>query len=133
MKIKQTITYVAAIAFLLTTFQGCASYMHGYTSDKSLNRYLFVNQELDNFGYKRLQYNKGYYELKSFLEKNGTPDFFIENKEKGKRLRITFFYVKEDKAITMEEKGFGGNLSYIENRPLSDYEKATYNELKQKG
>lgn len=107
--------------------------MHGYTSDKSLNRYLFVNQELDNFGYKRLQYNKGYYELKSFLEKNGTPDFFIENKEKGKRLRITFFYVKEDKAITMEEKGFGGNLSYIENRPLSDYEKATYNELKQKG
>ena len=110
-------------ALLLLT--NCASYMHGYTQQKAENRYLLVDKTTDSFGYKRMEYNLGYNSsLKGFVEQNGYPN------EEG-RDSIRMYYVNKDIVYIYESNSWMADSLFLkEHRPLTDYEKATYKELK---
>jgi lipopolysaccharide export LptBFGC system permease protein LptF len=127
--IKPTLLLVSMIVFILT---GCASYMHGYTERKAMDRYLLVNEATESFGYKRMQYNMGYNRsLKGFIEEHGLPDFIFEYKNKKDRGGIKMFYAEKDIVYVYESHSWVANSLYLKkHRPLTDYEKATYEEIK---
>ena len=109
-------------------FSGCGSSMHGYTEEKALNRYVLIDEKGKNFGYKRLRYITAFFELEPFLVINGKPDFLYEEEIRGRK-RFSLFYVESNSVIVMSGKNFGGGLIF-EERQLTAYEKATYEELK---
>ena len=104
--------------------------MHGYTWDKAENSYNLVTGDKDNFGDKRLNYNKGFHKhsaLSNFLDckcnDRGLPDFIYEYKSDTKSRGIKLFYIKVDSVFVFEEPK-KNNLSSIqkEARKMDDYE-----------
>ena len=127
-KINTTLLLVSMALFILT---GCSSYMLGYTEMRAMDRYLSVNKSTESFGFKRMKYNMGYNSsLKGFIEEHGLPDFIFEYKNKKGRNGIKMFYVKKDIAYVFESQSWMSNsLDLKEHRPLTEYEKLTYEEL----
>jgi hypothetical protein len=105
--------------------------MHGYTQRKSEDRYLLVNKEKENFGYKRMTYNLGYNSsLQGFVDQNGYPDFIYEYQNDKGRDSIRMYYFKKDIVYVYESNSWLADTLYLkEFRVLTDYEKATYKEL----
>lgn len=122
-------TFLFAIITLLIS---CSSYMHGYTQLESLNRYLIVDESKKSFGYKRMTYNIALNNsLEGFVKNNGYPDFIYEYKNEKSRDSIKMYYIEKDTVYIYESDSWIANSLYLkENRPLTEYEKATYNELK---
>ncbi len=126
-------------ALLFTVFLlGCKAFKHGYTWSKAENSYNLVTGDKNNFGDKRLNYNKGFHrnsQLSNFLDCNcnnrGLPDFIYEYKSNLKRRGIKLFYIKLDSAFVFEEPK-KNNLNSIqkEARKMDDYERQTYERLK---
>lgn len=117
---------------------GCKAFKHGYTWSKAENSYNLVTGDKNNFGDKRLDYNKGFHrnsQLSNFLDCNcndrGLPDFIYEYKSDLKRRGIKLFYIKLDSAFVFEEPK-KNNLNSIqkEARKMDDYERQTYERLK---
>ena len=105
LSIKQII-----FSFIILTFGGCKAFMHGYTWDKAQNSYNLVTGEKDNFGDKRLKYNKGFHKnsaLSNFLDSNcngrGLPNFIYEYKSETKCRGIKLYYLKLDSVFVFEE------------------------------
>jgi hypothetical protein len=117
---------------VLITLLGCSSWMHGYTKSKSFNRYLLVDIEAENLGYKRMEYIQGFREpIEKFVQKNGLPDFIYEFETKDEREGIRMYYVKQNRAyIFVEENWRPSSIFLSEKRRLTPYEKATYRELR---
>jgi hypothetical protein len=119
---------------------GCKAFMEGYTWDKAENSYNLVTGDKDNFGDKRLNYIKGYRNnspLANFLENKcnnrGLPDFIYEYKSETKCRGIKLFYVKIDSVFVFEEpKKNRVNSIQKEARKMDDYERLTYQRLKEK-
>ena len=126
---KTSIIFLISLFFLI---QGCASYMHGYTKRSAMNRYLLVDEAAENFGFKRMEYNLGYNRsLKGFVENHGLPDFIYEYENEEGRESIKMFYVEKDIVYIFESQSWLANSLYLkEFRPLTKYEKDTYEELK---
>lgn len=120
---------LAAATFSLTC--GCAAYMHGYTEIEAMDRYMLVNKATQSFGYKRVQYICGYYSpMKGFTEAHGLPDFIYEYKNSKGRRGVIYFYVNKNAAFDFIERTWLCDSIYlVEQRPLTDYEVATYKQL----
>jgi hypothetical protein len=88
--------------------------MHGYTWNKANNSYHVVNGSKDNFGDKRLRYNKSFHKksaLANFLNCNcnnrGLPSFIYEYKTSTKCRGIKLFYPELDSVFIFEEPAKG--------------------------
>ena len=132
--------YKLSLLTILICSVGCKAFRHGYTWSKAENSYNLVTRDKNNFGDKRLDYNKGFHKhsaLSNFLDckcnDSGRPDFIYEYKSDTKCRGIKLFYVKLDSVFIFEEPK-KNNLSSIqkEARKMDDYERLTYDRLKQK-
>ncbi len=130
--------YKFSLLAILISFSGCKAFMHGYTWDKAQNSYNLVTGSKDNFGDKRLKYNKGFHKhsaLSNFLDckcnDRGLPDFIYEYKSDTKCRGIKLFYVKLDSVFVFEEpKKNKLNSVRKEARKMDDSERQTYERLK---
>lgn len=107
--------------------------MHGYTEDKAQNAYYLVTGHKDNFGDRRITYNKGFHrnsQLSSFLACKGQPSFIYEYKTAAKCRGIKLFYPAIDSVFVFEEPK-KGNLHSVqkERRKMDDYERQTFTRL----
>jgi hypothetical protein len=130
--------WYTGIPYILIFFciVSCKAFKHGYTWDKAENSYILVTGDKNNFGDKRLDYNKGFHrnsDLSRFLGCNcrELPDLIYEYKTKIKSRGIKLFYIKRDSAFVFEEPNRGNLNSVIkEARKMDEYEKQTYERLK---
>ena len=116
----------------------CKAFKHGYTWSEAKNSYNLVTGNKDNFGDKRLDYNKSFHrnsELSRFLDCNcnnrGLPNFIYEYQTESKCRGIKLFYMRQDSAFVFEEPKKGNLRSVMkEARKMGDYERQTYERLK---
>lgn len=116
----------------------CKSFKHGYTWRKAKDSYHLVTGNQDNFGDKRLDYNKAFHRnsaLSNFLDCNcndrGLPSFIYEYQTDTKCRGIRLFYVQRDSVFVFEEPKKGKLQSVLkEARRMDDYERETYERLK---
>lgn len=112
--------------------------MHGATWSEAKNSYNLVTGNENNFGDRRLDYNKGFHNhsaLSNFLNckcnDRGLPDFIYEYQTDDKRRGIRLFYVSRDSAFIFEEPKKGNLHSILkETRKMDTYEHQTYDRLK---
>ena len=132
-------TIFTCISFcILLGVAGCKSFKHGYTWSKSLNTYSLVTGDKDNFGDKRLDYNKAFHrnsELSNFLDCNcnqrGAPELIYEYQTPAKCRGIRLYYVQRDSVFVFEEPRKGVLQSVLkEARKMDEYERQTYTRLK---
>lgn len=116
---------------------GCKSFMHGYTWSKAENSYNLVTGDKDNFGDRRLNYNKAFHRnsaLSMFLDckcnDRGLPSFIYEYQTKSKSRGIKLYYAERDSVFVFEEPKKGKLQSILkEARKMDDYERETYQRL----
>ena len=132
--ILTTISFLSIAAFLIS----CKSFKHGLTWDKAQNSYNLVTGEKDNFGDKRLDYNKAFHSnsaLSNFLDckcnERGLPNFIYEYQTNTKCKGIRLYYAQRDSVFVFEEPRKGKLQSVLkEARKMDDYERQTYERLK---
>ena len=114
-------------------FSGCSSYMHGYTSQRAMGKYLLVDKTTESFGYKRITYIEGFRPpMLGFIENKGLPDFIYEFKNEQGREGVNLYYVGRNVAYVFVTRDWRPDSMYLkEERALTDYEKATYRHLKE--
>ncbi|TXI80850.1 MAG: hypothetical protein E6Q39_02110 [Crocinitomicaceae bacterium] len=125
-------------SFAIVTIISCKSFMHGYTWSKAENSYYLVTGDKDNFGDRRLKYNKGFHSnsaLSNFLDckcnDRGMPGFIYEYMSDTKCRGIKLFYPKLDSVFVFEEPKKGRLNSILkESRKMDDYERQTFDRLK---
>lgn len=126
------------ILFALLLLCGCKAFKHGYTWRKAENSYMLVTGNPDNFGDKRLDYNKGFHRnsaLSTFLDcrcnDRGLPNYIYEYQTSAKCRGIKLYYLQRDSVFVFEEPK-KGNLGSVlkEARKMDDYERQTYERLK---
>ena len=107
---KLILSFSVSLCSLILCFFvfSCRSFKHGYTWDKALNSYQLVTGNKDNFGDKRLDYNKGFHrnsQLSEFLgdHTRGLPNFIYEYQSTEKCRGIKLFYVERDSVFVFEE------------------------------
>ncbi len=113
----------------------CVHLKYGYTHDKAINSYNLITVNENNFGNKRLKYNIGHYSkecpLNFILNQKGSPDFIYEYTTAKKGDGIKLFYAVQDSAFIFEQPNKNILCSgLIERRKMTQYEVATYRELK---
>jgi hypothetical protein len=112
----------------------CNAFKYGYTEDKALNAYYLVTGNENNFGDKRIKYNKSFHRcpcFKTFLDSKGYPGFIYEYKTEAKCKGIKLFYPASDSVFVFEEAKKGKRYSVIkESRKMDNYERETYQRLK---
>ena len=133
-KISIAISFLSIAILLLS----CKSFKHGYTWGKAENSYNMVTGNKDNFGDKRLDYNKAFHRnsaLSNFLDctcnDRGLPSFIYEYQTATKCRGIKLYYVPRDSVFVFEEPKKGKLQSVLkEARKMDDYERQTYERLK---
>lgn len=98
-------TYCLIIPFSLLLIS-CNAFMHGLTEKKAQNVYLRLTGDKDNFGDKRLKYNKGFHKnsaLTSLLACKGRPSVIYEYKTANKCRGIRLYYPASDSVFIFEE------------------------------
>jgi hypothetical protein len=119
-------------------FYSCKAFKHASSYAEAQDTYLLITGNKDNFGDKRLSYNK--YLFRCQLEKDffcidnenakKDPDFIYEYISERKTYGIEFFYIKLDSVFVFEEtKRNISSLKLKETRKLSDFEKQIYQKL----
>lgn len=120
------------------TLISCKAFMHGYTWSKAENSYYLVTGNKNNFGDRRLKYNKGFHSnsaLSNFLDckcnDRGQPSFIFEYMSEAKCRGIKLFYPKLDSVFVFEEPKKGRLNSVLkESRKMDEYERQTFERLK---
>lgn len=104
---KQTSIFLLSITILLIS---CKAYKHGATWSKAKDNYLLVTGDSENFGDKRIDYNKAFHKnsaLSNFLDcdcnTRGLPNFIYEYKSPAKCRGIKLYYTKLDSVFVFEE------------------------------
>jgi len=128
---------VSSLTLFIVLFS-CKAFKHGYTWSKAENSYNLVTGNKENFGDKRLDYNRSFHrnsELSGFLDckcnDRGLPSFIYEYETKNKCRGIKLFYVKQDSVFVFEEPKKGNLRSVMKDaRKMDDYERQTYQRLK---
>lgn len=136
--IKKRIFFGCILIFALTILlSSCNIFRYGSTYIDAKDTYMLVDTLTNNFGNKRLTYNKAYYkcELKKnfFCTANNRrdPDFIYEYTD-GKNLKgIEMFYINLDSVYVFEAKGKFGILMLKDKRVISDFERNVYQKLKE--
>jgi len=118
-------------------FAGCNAFMHGYTWNKAQNAYYLVTGDKNNFGDKRLKYNKGFHRnsaLSNFLNCNcnyrGAPAFIYEYMSDAGCRGIKLFYPTLDSVFVFEEpKKRKLNSVLKESGKMNDAERQVFKKL----
>jgi hypothetical protein len=120
-----------ALVILGAALSGCAGWMQGYTKRQAFQRYMLVDAATKSFGYKRLTYSQGFYSLiREYTLVHGLPSFIYEFKTEDKKDGLCLYYVREDTVYVFVKLGWLPDTLHLqEQRHLTDYEKATYQEL----
>lgn len=128
---RNTSVLILTLSCLILVLTSCSAWMKGWTQRDAMNRFLLVDQTNESFGYKRLDYNQGFYPmLKHFLALRGIPELIYEFETDDKKEGIRLIYVKQDTVYEFVKMGFRpDSLLMKEQRHLTEYEKATYQEL----
>ena len=130
MKIKGIVLFV----FWGIMMSGCNAFMHGYTQDKALNAYNLVTGDKDNFGDKRIQYNRKFYNrsgIDHFLDCKGKPGFIYEYKRMSKCMGLQFFYPSMDSVFVFEQTKRGNlNPVLLQARKMDEFERQVESKLK---
>ena len=135
---RKNVIKAPLLVIVFTFCFGCKSFKHGYTWRKAKNSYNLVTGDKNNFGDKRLDYNKGFHRnsaLANFLNcecnDRGLPSFIYEYQTDDKRRGIRLYYVQRDSVFVFEEPR-KGNLNSVlkEARGMDEYERETYERLK---
>jgi hypothetical protein len=108
---------------LVLSLSGCASYMYGYTELDAVGKYLHVDAEDQNFGYKRFKYTKAYYStIYYFTEEKGIPSCILMERENGRRI-IILYYTDENTAYEFKEGSWTPDSLYLsDTRKISHFE-----------
>ncbi|RJQ53426.1 MAG: hypothetical protein C4526_06580 [Nitrospiraceae bacterium] len=124
------ISKLISIFFLIVVLYGCGSFMHGYTLNQAIGRYMLVDKDSESFGYKRIKYSSSYYApLRYFVKEKGLPDFIYENSENSRHV-IFLFYVGPNMAYEFAEGSWiSDSLFQRQQRPITEYEMQSYNHL----
>lgn len=127
----------ASCVFGFIFLHGCKAFKHGYTWSKAENSYSLVTGNKNNFGDKRLDYNKSFHRnsaLSDFLNckcNRGHPGFIYEYMSEAKCRGIKLFYVPLDSVYVFEEPRKGKLRSILKQaRKMDDYESQTFDRLK---
>ena len=126
-----------SIFLLVLLGPSCLAYQHGYTWRKAVGRYHLVTGNKENFGDRRIVYNKAFHRhsaLSVFLDCNcnnrGLPQFIYEYQTSRHCRGIRLYYMKLDSVFVFEEPAKGKLQSVlIAARPLAMEEKETYRQL----
>ena len=127
-----------SVLTIFTSLTGCKAFKHGYTWSKAENSYNLVTGDRNNFGDKRLDYNKGFHRnsaLSNFLDckcnDRGQPGFIYEYKSDKKCRGIKLFYPKLDSVFIFEEPKKGGLNSILkEARKMVNDEREIFEQVK---
>jgi hypothetical protein len=124
--------------FVLTMFlSSCNVFRYGSTYIDAKDTYMLVDTLANNFGNKRLTYNKAVYKCelkKNFFcpDKNRkNPDFIYEYSNDKNFNCIEMFYINLDSVYVFEAKGKYDNLMLKDKRLISDFERKVYQKLKE--
>ncbi len=112
----------------------CNAFKYGATETKALNSYYLVTGNENNFGDKRIKYNKFFHSCEcftNFLASKGSPALIYEYKTEAKCKGIKLFYPSIDSVFVFEEAKKNKRYSFIkESRKINDEEKKIYQQLK---
>jgi len=132
--VKYSFRVSVLFACLLPLFS-CNAWKYGYTWRRAENSYNLVNGYPDNFGDKRIKYNRGFRrhsELEHFLASNRLPGFIYEYITPEKCRGIRLYYPLTDSVFVFEEPAKHNIRSrFKEARKMDVYERETYDRLKQ--
>jgi len=119
------------LVVLLTAGTGCSAFMHGYTTNIALNRYLLVRKEPQTSGYRRLEYIQWYRSsIKDFIGYHGSPDFIYEFKAYNDRPGLRLYYTKKNLVYIFVERNWEpDSMFFVEQRPLTEFESQVYAQL----
>lgn len=133
--------FTGCMLSLVILVSACKAFKHGYTWAKAENSYHLVTGNKNNFGDKRIDYNKYFHRnsaLSNFLDcecnHRGLPSFIYEYQTNNKCRGIQLFYTGLDSVFVFEEPRKGQLRSVMkEARKMDDYERQTFERLKAKG
>ncbi len=131
MKTNAIKLYLLVVLFFTLS---CNAFKYGATEMKALNSYHLVTGNENNFGDKRIKYNKSFHSCEcftNFLGSKGSPALIYEYKTEAKCKGIKLFYPAIDSVFVFEEAKKNKRYSFIkESRKMSEEEKETYRVLK---
>ncbi|HEY4151032.1 MAG TPA: hypothetical protein VGM41_18970 [Chitinophagaceae bacterium] len=125
---------VLAFIFLFT-LSACAGFRFGSTWSQSRNTYSLVTADKDNFGNKRVRYNRQFHhksQLDYFLNYRGLPAFIYEYQSPEKCRGIRLYYPAIDSVFIFEEPRKWNLKSVMKvARKMYDDEHQAYDKLRQ--
>ena len=135
---KKRTFFGSMIIFILTILlSSCNINRYISTYKDAKDTYMLVDTLANNFGNKRLTYNKAFYkcELKNNFfcpAYNRTdPDFIYEYSDGMYSKSIEMFYINLDSVYVFEANGKYADLMLKDKRVISDFERKVYQKLKE--
>ena len=127
---KWELAWILTVVFLCVP-NGCAWLDYQETKLYSGSLYTQVDAEVQNFGYQRLMINCRYRKpVDDFVKKRGIPEFIYEY-NKGPREGIRLYYMRDNEVYDFIEQGTRpDSATLVDQRPMTSFEKAYLNELK---
>ncbi len=136
--IQKRLVFGLIIIFALTMLlPSCNMYRYNSTYMDAENTYMLVDSFSNNFGNKRLTYNKAFYQCELmndfFCSANSRrdPDFIYEYSNEKFLKGIEMFYIDLDSVYIFEANGKYADLMLKEKRVITDFERKVYLKLKE--
>ena len=136
--IKKRFYISCIIIFVVTTLlSSCNFFRYSSTYPDAQDTYMLVDTLANNFGNKRLTYNKAFYqcELKNDFfcstKSRRDPDFIYEYSNDKYSKGIEMFYINLDSVYVFEANGKYADLMLKEKRVITDFERKVYLKLKE--
>jgi hypothetical protein len=120
-----------ACPFILSA---CSGFRYGWSWSKAQNSYNLVTGSKDDFGDMRVRYNRRYHKrpLDNFIAQKGQPGFIYEYRTDRRSDGIRLYYPAIDSVFSFEEPRKSNIHSVlVESRKMDEYERQTYERLKQ--
>ena len=135
---QKRLVFGLIIIFALTMLlSSCNIFRYSSTYADAQNTYMLVDTLANNFGNKRLTYNKAFYQCELmndfFCSANSRrdPDFIYEYSNEKYLKGIEMFYINLDSVYVFEANGKYADLMLKEKRVITDFERKVYLKLKE--
>ena len=137
MQKNTTLKFPLQNILLFTCFfslSACSGARYGWSLSKAQNSYNLVTGNKDDFGDMRVRYNRRFHKwpLDNFIAQKGQPGFIYEYRTARRSDGIRLYYPVLDSVFSFEEPRKSNLHSVlVESRKMDDYERQTYERLKQ--
>lgn len=118
----------------LFALSACSGYRYGYTWSRAQNSYNLVTGNKDDFGDRRVRYNRGFHKspLDNFIAQKGLPALIYEYRTDRRSDGIRLYYPAIDSVFSFEEPRKSNIHSVlVDARKMDEHERQTYERLKQ--